>query len=425
MAKFSNDHLDQVSEVIEIEAFELDGQEVQLGDEVTLKSRLHQVDVVKRAVGYRFNALTEQITSISFDDTVAFGGQGVSGNPISSVANELLTLNDGKIQRQIERERANLSRVLDFNMSRVNKDVEDGIERAKAEAIRSGNQAAVDYLSSEAAEIRFAAIQKAKIDELTVSNSAWMRRLVSHQVLTEYLNAIEVNANKVVIPGSHKPVFSLDSNGNISIDTPLLKVRGEELATKSQLSKLSLTPGPKGDKGVSISQIEEYYLASNQKTGVLTSTSGWSKTIPVLTDTIKYLWNYKGTVFTDGNETSTTPVVTGVYGNKGDTGQTLYTWKMYADSEKGEGISPSPKGKRYFGLAVNRPTATPSTNPSDYTWSSFFEGTVLGGRNYIDDYAMRETSFTNLQSEWRKEIVEDSTSVSGISIKMTCTRSGG
>ena len=126
-------------------------------------------------------------------------------------------------------------------MSRVSKDVEDGIERAKAEAIRSGNQAAVDYLSSEAAEIRFAAIQKAKIDELTVSNSAWMRRLVSHQVLTEYLNAIEVNANKVVIPGSHKPVFSLDSNGNISIDTPLLKVRGEELATKSQLSKLSLT----------------------------------------------------------------------------------------------------------------------------------------------------------------------------------------
>ena len=424
MAKFTNDHLDKVSEVIEIEAFELDGQEVQLGDEVTLKSRLHQADVVKKVVAYRFNALTEKIISISFDDTVSFGGQGVSGNSISSVANALLTLNDGKIQRQIERERANLSRVLDFNMSRVNKDVEDGIERAKAEAIRSGNQAAVDYLSSEAAEIRFAAIQKAKIDELTVSNSAWMRRLVSHQVLTEYLNAIEVSANKVVIPGSHKPVFSLDSNGNFSIDTPLLKVRGEELATKSQLSELSLTPGPKGDKGVSISQIEEYYLASNQKTGVITSTSGWSKTIPVLTDTSKYLWNYKRTVFTDGNETSTTPVVIGVYGNKGDTGQTLYTWKMYADSEKGEGISPSPKGKRYFGLAVNRPTATPSTNPSDYTWSSFFEGTVLGGRNYIDDYAMREASFTNLQSEWRKEIVEDSTSVSGISIKMTCTKAG-
>ena len=328
--------------------------------------------------------------------------RGCQGIPFHLSQNELLTLNDGKVQRQIERERANLSLVLDSNMSRVSKDVEDGIERAKAEAVRSGNQAAVDYLSSEAAEIRFAAIQKAKIDELTVSNSAWMRRLVSHQVLTEYLNAIEVNANKVVIPGSHKPVFSLDSNGNISIDTPLLKVRGEELATKSQLSKLSLTPGPKGDRGISISQIEEYYLVSNQKTGVLTSTSGWSKTIPVLTDTSKYLWNYKRTVFTDGNETLTTPVVIGVYGNKGDIGQTLYTWKMYADSDKGEGISSSPKGKRYLGLAVNRPTATPSTNPSDYTWSSFFEGTVLGGRNYIDDYAMRETIFTNLQSEWRK-----------------------
>ena len=55
----------------------------------------------------------------------------MSGNPISSVANELLTLNDGKVQRQIERERANLSLVLDSNMSRVSKDVEDGLSEQK------------------------------------------------------------------------------------------------------------------------------------------------------------------------------------------------------------------------------------------------------------------------------------------------------
>lgn len=425
MMKFSNEHLDKVSEVIEIEAYELDGQEVQLGDEVTLKSRRHRVDMIKKAVSYRFDALTEKLLSISFDDTISFGGQGVPSHAISKVANEILTLQEGTVHRQIERERANLHRVLDVNMSRVNKEVEDGIERAKAEAIRTGNQAAIDYLSSEAAEIRFAAIQKAKINDLTVSNTAWMRRLVSQQVLTEYLNAIEVNANKVIIPGSHRPVFSLDSNGNISIDTPLLKVRGEELATKSQLTNISLTPGPKGDTGVSIRQIEEYYLASSQKTGIHFTTSGWSKTIPVLTDTVKYLWNYKRTVFSDGNETRTTPVIIGIYGNKGDAGQTLYTWRMYADSEKGEGISNSPKGKRYFGLAVNRTTATPSTNPSDYTWSSFFEGTVLGGRNYINDYAMKEIHFSAIQSEWRKEIVEDTTSASGVSIKMICMKAGG
>lgn len=58
-------------------------------------------------------------------------------------------------------------------------------------------------------------------------------------------------------------------------------------------------------------------------------------------------------------------------GKAGKDGKTLYTWRMYADSDKGDGISAVSTGKRYLGLAVNRESATPSTNPSDYTWSSF------------------------------------------------------
>lgn len=58
----------------------------------------------------------------------------------------------------------------------------------------------------------------------------------------------------------------------------------------------------------------------------------------------------------------------GVPGPKGDNGQTYYTWLKYADTPT-SGMSDSPTGKAYIGLAYNKPTATESTNYADYTWS--------------------------------------------------------
>lgn len=58
----------------------------------------------------------------------------------------------------------------------------------------------------------------------------------------------------------------------------------------------------------------------------------------------------------------------GVPGPKGDNGQTYYTWLKYADTPT-SGMSDSPTGKAYIGLAYNKTTATESTNAADYTWS--------------------------------------------------------
>ncbi|HEP7297900.1 TPA: hypothetical protein VDF18_000491 [Streptococcus pyogenes] len=74
-----------------------------------------------------------------------------------------------------------------------------------------------------------------------------MTRLISQQILSEYVKSLEVEVDKVVIPGQNTPVFSWDRDGNLSIDTPLLKVRGESLATQADLTTISLTPGPKGE----------------------------------------------------------------------------------------------------------------------------------------------------------------------------------
>lgn len=59
----------------------------------------------------------------------------------------------------------------------------------------------------------------------------------------------------------------------------------------------------------------------------------------------------------------------GIQGPKGENGQSLYTWLKYADDANGNGMSETPDGKKYIGLAYNKTVATESSNPRDYTWS--------------------------------------------------------
>jgi len=58
-----------------------------------------------------------------------------------------------------------------------------------------------------------------------------------------------------------------------------------------------------------------------------------------------------------------------IKGDKGDVGETNFTWIKYATSATGTGISDSPTGMTYIGLAYNKTTATESTVTTDYTWS--------------------------------------------------------
>lgn len=58
-----------------------------------------------------------------------------------------------------------------------------------------------------------------------------------------------------------------------------------------------------------------------------------------------------------------------MYGEPGADAVQTYTWIKYADTDQGVGLSDNPTGKEYIGFAYNRPTATESNNPEDYTWS--------------------------------------------------------
>jgi hypothetical protein len=96
-----------------------------------------------------------------------------------------------------------------------------------------------------------------------------------------------------------------------------------EVITYSNGTTSTTTPviiGTYGDKGVGISSVTEYYLATSASSGVTRSTSGWTTSIQSVTATKKYLWNYETVNYTDGTTVNTDPVIIGVYGDKGDPG---------------------------------------------------------------------------------------------------------
>ena len=85
----------------------------------------------------------------------------------------------------------------------------------------------------------------------------------------------------------------------------------------------------------------------------------------------------------------------GIQGPTGPSGKTTYTWVKYADEKDGTGISDSPSGKMYIGLAFNKTTQTESTNPKDYQWSEMPQNIEIGGRNLISLISLESNKFTN------------------------------
>ena len=141
--------------------------------------------------------------------------------------------------------------------------------------------------------------------------------------------------------------------------------------------------GTDGVDGVGISEIREYYARSTSNSAVPTS---WETTVPVLTPTYKYLWNYETIIFTNDTARDTAKRVIGVYGDTGAAGKdgvTYYTWIKYADSPT-SGMSDNPDGKKYIGLAYNKTSATESSSYSDYSWSLIKGADGSDGINGVD-----------------------------------------
>lgn len=126
--------------------------------------------------------------------------------------------------------------------------------------------------------------------------------------------------------------------------------------------------GATGATGNGISSITEYYAVSSSNS---TAPSSWHTTVPTMTTTNKYLWNYETIKYTDNTTKDTTKRVIGVYGNTGATGETGATGaagkgissitNYYLTTSASSGVTTSTSGWSIT------PTATTTTNK--YLWN--------------------------------------------------------
>lgn len=156
--------------------------------------------------------------------------------------------------------------------------------------------------------------------------------------------------------------------------------------------------GAAGPTGVGIKSITEYYAVSTTNT---TAPTSWVTSIPTLTASNKYLWNYETVTYTNNSTVSTSKRVIGVYGDKGLKGD------KGATGAAGNGIASTAVAYQAGSSGTTAPTGTWSTSvPSTsaaapYLWTritikytngtvtnsysvgSTPEGISVGGRNLL------------------------------------------
>jgi phage minor structural protein len=200
-AKFKNGDIDKSTDQIKVEAYELDGQTVHLGDTVTIMSLKHDVMLKKKAVGYVFDALSEEYISLTFDDKAGHGG-GMSGsNGISDVASEILdtvqkTQEDDEYYKKLKVLVDNANRAFEDKAGALEKEITDGLEQAKAQA-----EVVKEEISAQVTEKIDAANQKNKneiVEEFKAQYNGIEVKMEGLQATTDKLKTSDADIQKLI-----------------------------------------------------------------------------------------------------------------------------------------------------------------------------------------------------------------------------------
>lgn len=155
-------------------------------------------------------------------------------------------------------------------------------------------------------------------------------------------NAIHINnGDKTITYIVTANTTTLADNGTIPI--PII-IEGNTYTISFKWAKSK--DGQNGSNGVGIKSIVNKYAVSASNTVAPTS---WGTTVPTMTATTRYLWNYEIVTYTNNSVYGTEKRVIGVYGDKGETGET------------GKGVS---------SVDVLYYLSTSSTTQTDGSWST-------------------------------------------------------
>ena len=191
-AKFSNEGIDKVSDAIKIEAYELDGQVVHMGDTVNLKSWKHNVDAFKKAIAYEFDALKEEYISLTLDDKAGVGDSRASGG-LSSAADAILGVTESAQEIALEKALQNADLDFDHQAELLRQEIADGIELAKAKA-EENKRALSDEIDNRFSNFDSSMNEKledqrTKIEEIRAIGSTVTQ--TAEEALEEARNALE------------------------------------------------------------------------------------------------------------------------------------------------------------------------------------------------------------------------------------------
>lgn len=115
--------------------------------------------------------------------------------------------------------------------------------------------------------------------------------------------------------------ISLDPTGKTYMGISANRMSETPDISDPSVYKWSKIQGDKGDIGLSLVSVTEYYLLSNLTEGVTVDTPGWDTNVPTMTAHNKYLWNYEVFSYSDGSTETMAPKIIGAYGDTGATGK--------------------------------------------------------------------------------------------------------
>ena len=223
-AKFEHEKLDKMTDVIKIEAYELDGQKIQIGDTVTISSLLHDVSVTKKVTGYTYDVLAKEYIDFTFDEKGTGGSGGSTSSGVSGAADMILNsiFTDAEVEKKIANLLANADRAFNSRFQKMKESIEDSIEKSKSLSEEEKARLAAEISSKLTAS-------KIDTDKIKADFDKWLK-----EPLKELQDEIDKNAqlskiNNELIGGDgitryNKNRLAGESNRTIELGTDYIEV---------------------------------------------------------------------------------------------------------------------------------------------------------------------------------------------------------
>lgn len=281
-----------------------------VNDKVGAREQITGTYVVA-SVSKKIVNISNNSTSISYDceaDTVSVSagpypssGDGSESGQTVSIKIGSVTTGGAGSDAEVKNAGDNKNMILDFVIPKGDKG-QDGAAGAKGEKGDQGDKGADGVDGKSISEVINYYLATSASSGVTAKTSGWTTMVQSVSASKKYLwnyEVVKLSDGTIVSTSMPCIIGAYGDRGNPGAD-------GKDGSD-----------GTNGTDGIGIKEIEEFYAVSTSNTKVPTS---WSTTVPTMTATNKYLWNYETITYTNNTSVDTAKKVIGVYGDKGATG---------------------------------------------------------------------------------------------------------